>query len=199
VYLLDSSTRRKVSQSQPTRPRPQSSRVCPQSRTRSRQPRTSAGSSFNATLNVLQTNALSLLAPFLLARSRPLKTNPYACPGVMVQASSSGRHDETEGPYPLMLVKEHQVQICLSGDRRMFGFPFEYAVSEIARDVDFELIQTEGDVPVRVSLTVEQWQRQCRLVSYFQEACDSSPWRERPAPLRPRRRSTPPAGRSGRV
>ena len=59
---------------------------------------TSASWSFKATLNVLQTNALSLLAPFLLARSRLLKTNPYACLGVMVQASSSGRHVETEGP-----------------------------------------------------------------------------------------------------
>jgi hypothetical protein len=36
------------------------------------------------------------------------------------------------------LYREHKVQIRLSGDRRMFGIPIEYAVSEITRGVGFE-------------------------------------------------------------
>jgi hypothetical protein len=104
--------------------------------------------SFKAALNVFQTNAVPFVAPCLPACSRALKTNPYACLGVAIMASSSGPQDAAEGAYHSCLYRQHNVQICLSGDRRMFGFPFEYGVSEITRGADFEQFRSEADTSV---------------------------------------------------
>jgi hypothetical protein len=95
--------------------------------------------SCKAALIILQANALPLLVRFLPAGSRSPKPILAGLLGSSnfetVFNSGKVRQKDPDRSY---LYREHKVQIRLSGDRRMFGIPIEYAVSEITRGVGFE-------------------------------------------------------------
>jgi hypothetical protein len=75
----------------------------------------------------------------LPAYSRGLKTNPYARRGVAELDRVQGLHDDTEEPNHSCLYREHKGQICLSGDRRMFGFPLNARFLETRESIEMKL------------------------------------------------------------